>query len=210
MATAFARVLLRAACVLRVCARVCAVPNPRMRSESGAAQRRKQNRQGSVVDGNLSYEHVAADVDSPSVTQDMTCGDLCGWLANKGREDIVDMIQEHQLEGADLLEMSAEDLEVDFEAENAEELFNLIHGKPHHYHAGEDIPSAATEFEDDGTGIATYETGAYNITCAHALCECMCVVCRCGCGCVALCVSTTMLALLPLPPTLQHPPHPST
>ena len=149
-------------------------------------------------------------LDSPSVMQDMTCSDLCGWLANKGREDIVDRIQEHQLEGADLLEMSAEDLEVDFEAENAEELFNLIHGKPHHYHAGEDIPSAATEFEDDGTGIATYETGAYNITCAHALCECMCVVCRCGCGCVALCVSTTMLALLPLPPTLQHPPHPST
>ena len=105
-----------------------AVPGPRMRTESGAAQRRTQNRKGSVLDGSLSYEHVVANVDSPRVTQGMTCGDLSGWLENRGRADVIRTIQDHQLDGTDLLEMSAVDLAKELGAEDALALYNTVHG----------------------------------------------------------------------------------
>ena len=73
-------------------------------------------------------EAMVVNVDSPRVTPDMTCADLSVWLENRGRADVIPTIQYHQLDGTDLLEMSAEDLAEDLGAENALALCNAVHG----------------------------------------------------------------------------------
>jgi len=68
------------------------------------------------------------DVEETGVAGDMTCSDLCDWLSENGLHTMTPVVASENLDGADVLELTANELELLFGVPDAQGAWNKIHG----------------------------------------------------------------------------------
>ena len=76
-------------------------------------------------------QHQPASVEQvvSAVEESMACADLCEWLSGNGLHSMVPIIEAENLDGADVLELTVNELDLLFGVENAQDVWDQLRGK---------------------------------------------------------------------------------